>query len=46
MDFMGSNAAGKSKIDKALEKAQNPKPKPKPKTPVQPKPKQYPGINQ
>ena len=32
MDFMGSNKSRKSKIDQALEDAQNPKPKkPKPK---------------
>ena len=32
MDFMGSGRSSKSKIDKALEDAQNPKPKkPKPK---------------
>jgi|TARA_R110000823_G_scaffold294856_1_gene413825 hypothetical protein len=34
MDFLGSNKSSKSKIDKALEDAQNPKkkkPKPKPK---------------
>ena len=35
MDFMGSGRSGKSKIDKALEDAQNPKPK----KPAKPKPK-------
>jgi len=41
MDFLGSNKSSKSKIDKALEDAQNPKkkkPKPKPKNPLTPPP--------
>ena len=36
MDFMGSGRSSKSKIDKALEDAQNPKPK-KPKAAPKPK---------